>query len=147
MSRVKDWEGWQHAWARQLSERGWRLMETNVSCFCMSKGDWGRLLSLSPRGISHFGKNGSEFIVKTLWTREPSLDQVIQHANCFTDDRKGLATTPLISPFFKKKKKVSPNCPTVVRAKGKTWKQEKLISQSQPLIELQNWDNDANEYY
>lgn len=44
---------------------------------------------------------------------------------------------------FEKKKIVA----TAILAEGKTWKQEEHISRSQPLIELQNWDNDANEYY
>lgn len=81
--------------------------------------------------------------MKTLRTREPSLDQVIQHAKCFTDDRKGLAKALWFPLFLKKKKIVA----TAILANGKTWKQEKRISHSQPLIELQNWDNDANEYY
>lgn len=38
-----------------VRERGWRLMETNVSRLRISKGDQGRVLSLSPQGISHFG--------------------------------------------------------------------------------------------
>lgn len=79
--------------------------------------------------------------MKTLWTGELSLDQVLQCAKCFTDDRKGLAKAPLISPLEKK------IVATAILAEGKTWKQEKHISHSQPLIELQNWDNDANEYY
>lgn len=79
--------------------------------------------------------------MKTLWTGELSLDQVLQRAKCFTDDRKGLAKAPLISPLEKK------IVATAILAEGKTWKQEKHISRSQPLIELQNWDNDANEYY
>lgn len=52
-----------------------------------------------PQGITPGWKNGSEFIVKNFWACELSLDQVIQHAKCFTDDRKGLATATLTSPL------------------------------------------------
>lgn len=144
MFGVKDWEGRQRPWARQLSERGWRLMETNVSCFRVSKGDWGRVLSPSPQGISHFGK-------KRVWIYSENLADSwtvlgSSHTACqvFYRWQERFGQSPLISPFFKKKKKI---VATAILANGKTWKQEKHISHSQPLIELQNWDNDANEYY
>lgn len=91
-----------------------------------------------PQAITPGWKNGSEFIVKNLWACELSLDQVIQHAKCFTDDRKGLATATLTSPLK--------TASTAILAPQRNSKQEKHIA-SHTLIELPNWDNDANEHY